>query len=113
MARLRNVRTGETVAEAVEKADTIWRRLTGLLPYGKIGSHQGMWFDNCWTIHTIGMRDSIDVLFLTKNHCILKILYAVSPQRPVVLCAGAKVVVELGAASEQRDLRIGDRLTLE
>jgi uncharacterized membrane protein (UPF0127 family) len=113
VARLRNLRTGEIVAEEVEKADTIWRRLSGLLAYGKIRSDQGMWFDNCWAIHTIGMRNRIDALFLTKDHRIIKIRYSVPPQRPVVLCAGAKVVVELGAACARRDLRVGDRLMLE
>lgn len=113
MARLRNLRTGEVVAEEVERADTIWRRLSGLLSYRKIRSDQGMWFDNCWAIHTLGMRSRIDTLFLAKDHRILKILYAVPPQRPAVLCVGAKVVVELGAASQQRNLRVGDRLTLE
>jgi uncharacterized protein len=113
VARLRNLRTGEIVAEEVEKADTIWRRLAGLLTYGKIRTDQGMWFDNCWAIHTIGMRNRIDALFLAKDHRIIRIRYSVPPQRPAVFCAGAKVVVELGAASKPRDLLIGDRLTLE
>ena len=110
---MRNLRTGAIVAEDVAKADTLWRRFSGLLTYREVSSDQGLWFDNCWAIHTLGMRARIDALFLAKDHRVIKIRYAVPPQRPAVLCAGARVVVELGAASEQRDLRIGDQLTLE
>jgi uncharacterized membrane protein (UPF0127 family) len=110
---LRNLRTGAIVAADVARADSLWRHLSGLIPYGTVASDQGMWFDNCWAIHTIGMRQTIDVLFLAKDHGVLKIHYAVPPYRPAVVCAGAKVVVELGASAERRDVRVGDRLTLE
>jgi uncharacterized membrane protein (UPF0127 family) len=110
---LRNLRTGAVVAAQVERANSLWRQFSGLIPYGKISGDQGMWFDNCWAIHTIGMHREIDVLFLAKDHSVLKIRYAVPPFRPAVLCAGAKVVVELGASAEQRDVRVGDRLSLE
>ena len=119
MARLRNLRTGRVVAENVEKANSVWRRFSGLLTYAKIRADQGLWFDNCWAIHTIGMRDRIDVIFLAKDSHIMRVEYSVPPNRLAVMCAGARAIVELGAAgSEQRDLLIGDlrpgdRLALE
>jgi uncharacterized protein len=114
VARLRNLRTGNVVAGEVEKANSLWRRFTGLLPYGKILPDQGLWFDNCSAIHTIGMRERIDAVFLAKDGSVMRIDYSIAPYRLAVMCAGARAVIELGAApAEQRDLLIGDRLTLE
>lgn len=113
MARLRNLRSGSIVAGDVEKATSVWRRLSGFLGYGTIGADQGLWFDNCKLIHTVGMRARVDIIFLAKDGRIRRIEYSVPPYR-VVFCIGARAIVELGAASpEQRDLLCGDRLALE
>lgn len=114
MARLRNLRTGNVVANDVEKANSLWRRFTGFLTYGKIHPDRGLWFDNCSAIHTIGMRKRIDAVFLAKDSRVMRINYSIAPYRLAVICAGARTVVELGAApAEQRDLLVGDVLTLE
>lgn len=114
MARLRNLRTGNVVAEDVEKADSLWRRFTGFLAYGKIRPDQGLWFDNCSAIHTIGMRERIDAVFLAKGDRVMRIDYSVAPNRFAVICAGARAVIELGAApAERRDILVGDLLALE
>jgi uncharacterized membrane protein (UPF0127 family) len=93
------------VADDVEKANSLWRRFTGFLTYGKIHPDRGLWFDNCSAIHTIGMREHIDAVFLAKDGSVMRI---------AIMCAGARAVVELGAApAERRDLLLGDQLTLD
>jgi uncharacterized membrane protein (UPF0127 family) len=102
------------VAGDVERADSLWRRFTGLLTYGKIGPDRGLWFDNCSAIHTIGMRERIDAVFLATDGRIMRVNYSVPPYRLAIICAGARSVVELGAVpAEQRDLLVGDPLALE
>jgi uncharacterized membrane protein (UPF0127 family) len=114
VGRLRNLRSGSIVAENVEKATSVWRRLSGFLLYNTIHAGEGLWFDNCQAIHTIGMRARVDLIFLAKDDRILRIEYSVPPNRLAVICAGACAVVELGAVSpQQRDIRPGDRLALE
>lgn len=114
MARLRNLRTGDIVAGDVEKANSLWRRFTGFLTYGTIRPDRGLWFDNCSAIHTIGMRERIDAIFLAKDGRVMRVNYSVAPYRLAVICAGARAVVELGAApAEQRDLQVGDLLALD
>ena len=73
MAVLRNVTTGKIVAGNVERADGVWRRLTGFIPYNEIGPDDGLWFDRCSAIHTFGMRRPIDAVFLDKNRRIVRI----------------------------------------
>jgi uncharacterized membrane protein (UPF0127 family) len=102
------------VAGDVEKASSLWRRFTGFLTYGKIHPDRGLWFDNCSAIHTIGMREHIDAVFLAKDGSVMRIDYSVAPYRLAIMCAGARAVVELGAApAERRDLLLGDQLTLD
>ena len=111
--RLRNLRTGAIVAENVERARS-WRRLSGFLTYGSVAPDDGLWFDRCNTIHTLGMRGTIDAIFLDKDDRVLAIHYSVPRHRLAVGHCGARAVVELGAAaSPNREVRIGDRLALE
>jgi hypothetical protein len=112
--RLRNLRTGNIVAGDVEKAHSLWRRFTGFLTYGTIRPDRGLWFDNCSAIHTIGMREPIDAIFLAKDGRVMRVNYCVAPNRIALMCAGARTVIELGAApAERRDLLVGDQLALE
>lgn len=113
-ARLRNLRTGAVLAENVEKATSWWRRLAGFLPCAQVRPGDGLWFDNCGAIHTLGMRCEIDAFFLDSQNRVLSARYSVPRHCLAVAHRGARVVVELGAASpDKREVAIGDRLTLE
>lgn len=114
MARLRNLSTGAIVAQRVEKARSWWRRVSGLLPYARIAPDDGLWFDRCSAIHTLGMRSKIDAIFLDEADRVLSIRYAIPRHCLAVSHRGARAVVELGAiVSATREVRIGDRLALE
>ncbi|MEO9025428.1 MAG: DUF192 domain-containing protein [Candidatus Tumulicola sp.] len=111
---MKNVTTGRVIAENVEKVSDWWRRLVGFIPKDEIGPDDGLWFDNCATIHTLGMRRPIDAVFLDKHRRVLKVQRAISQHRIAVTCIGAFAVVELGEATlEGRDLLVGDELALE
>ncbi|HEV3152347.1 MAG TPA: DUF192 domain-containing protein [Candidatus Baltobacteraceae bacterium] len=113
-ARLRNATTGQVIAENVEYADTWWKRFAGFIPKREVPPDDGLWFRDCWAIHTIGMRARIDVIFLDENGRVLKTERSVALHRPIVSCFGAHNVVELGAgALEGRDVLAGDQLMLE
>jgi uncharacterized protein len=114
VARLRNLRTGSILAGDVEKANSLWRRLTGFLKCENICPDRGLWFENCSAIHTIGMRERIDAVFLAKDGRVMQINYSIAPNRLAVICPGARTVIELGAApAKRRDLLLGDQLSLE
>lgn len=111
---LRNETTGEVLAGNVRYADSWWERFAGFIPRSVVAPDDGLWFRNCWAVHTIGMRARIDVIFLDNDNRVVRAERSVALQRPAVACIGARNVVELGAgALEGRDLLAGDRLTLE
>ena len=112
--QLRNLRTGSILADKVEKANSCWSRITGLLSRTVVRPSEGLWFDRCSAIHTLGMRTEIDAIFLDDQNRVLGVRYSVPPHRLIVGHWKARVVVELGpAASKTRQVRIGDRLALE
>jgi uncharacterized protein len=114
MARLYNGTTNTEVANDVRKARTLWQRLSGLLPHREIAPSQGMWFDNCSSVHTMGMRAAIDVIFLDAQHRVLAIRSGVKPNTLWVSHSRARALIELGAASAPRwNVSIGDRLSLK
>lgn len=111
---LRNATTGEILAANVRYADSWWARLAGFIPRRVIAPDDGLWFRNCWVIHTLGMRARIDLIFLDGENRILRTQRRVRLNHPAIGCAGARNVIELGAgALEGRDLLAGDRLALE
>lgn len=112
--RLRNTTTGEIIAGAVERAEGIVERMVGLLNRPHVDPDEGVWFSNCGTIHTIGMREPIDVIFLDRDNRVMQTLRQVARNRLAVTCVGAFTTVELGSgALDGRDILVGDRLTLE
>lgn len=114
VARLRNITLDRVVAERVDRARSLWTRMVGLLSYGTIAPDLGLWFDRCSSIHTLGMRATIDVIFLDANSRVIDIRAGVRPNQLLVWNLRAKSLIELGSAPHERpDLRIGDQLALE
>ncbi len=114
VAQLKNSTTGEVIASNVRYAETWWQRLAGFIPRSHVDPDEGLWFRDCWAIHTIGMRAHIDVIFLDGEGRIVRTHRSVPLQHPLLSCLSARNVVELGAgALDGRDLLAGDRLTLE
>jgi uncharacterized membrane protein (UPF0127 family) len=111
---LRNSTTGQVLAANVRYADTWWDRIAGFIPHRVVAPDDGLWFRNCWAIHTLGMRAHLDIIFLDEESRVVRAERNVPLQRPAIACIGARSVVELGAgALEGRDVLAGDRLTLE
>ncbi|HEY0798647.1 MAG TPA: DUF192 domain-containing protein [Candidatus Baltobacteraceae bacterium] len=111
---LRNVSNGALVARRLQRASNAWERGIGLLMRSSVAPDEGLWIDGCSAIHTMMMRASIDVFFLDRDGRVLRIANAVAPNRPMLACRDAAVVVELGAhRTGARDVLVGDRLVLE
>jgi len=111
---LRNVSTGMLLAQSVRRARTPWRRIIGWLTRSAIGTGEGLLFEQCSAIHTIGMRTAIDVIFLDRHNCIKQVHAHVAPGRGHVGCSNATKVLEMGPGFiDEHDLLIGDCLVLE
>jgi uncharacterized protein len=108
---LRREDDGRVVCERCVIADTLPRRLRGLLGFRGLPAGEGIVLRPGWSIHTAFMRFSIDVVFVDANQVVLKVVRNLKPWRAAT-CRGARDVVELAAGEcERRGLERGDRVT--
>jgi uncharacterized membrane protein (UPF0127 family) len=110
---LRNTTTGKIVATRIDRLSTFLHRAVGLLARTALRPDEGVWITSCRAIHTIGMRVSIDVIFVDREGHVIRVEHNVRPNRIALSCKGAKGVVELGGgALREVDVLPGDVLEL-
>ena len=113
MAVLKNVSTGAVIATRVERATRFLERMIGLMARPRVRPDEGLWIERCGGIHTMGMRSSIDVIFVDDKDRVVRIYPNVAPFKLALVCQHARGVIELGAgALDEHDILVGDRLEL-
>jgi uncharacterized membrane protein (UPF0127 family) len=86
-------------------------RLRGLIAQPLPAPATGLWIEPCVSVHTFGVREPLDLVFVSRCMVALRIDVAVPPRR-VRWATGARAVLELRAGEAQRlGLRAGSRLT--
>jgi uncharacterized protein len=111
---VRNRTTGRVLAWRVRRADGWVTRMVGFLPRTSIAPEEGLWFEGCGAIHTIGMRTALDVVFLDRELRVLRTEAGVRPNRLYVGARRAHVVIEFGPGfAKANPLQPGDELSLE
>lgn len=86
----------------VQPADTWVKRLVGLLAHSSLGDNEAMYFCPGGSIHTIGMRFPIDVVYLDQSKKVLKIESTMKPFRLSFAPKGTCSVLELSAGNAKR-----------
>ena len=113
MPLLKNSTTGKIVATRIDRLSSFLHRAVGLLARTNLRPDEGVWITSCRAIHTLGMRVTIDVIFVDRNGEVVGLEPNVVPNRVAVSCRGARGVVELGAgALREIDVQRGDVLEL-
>jgi uncharacterized membrane protein (UPF0127 family) len=109
---LMNERTGVSVADAVELADTRASRRRGLLGRDCLEPSAALILTPCVAVHTAFMRFAIDVVFVDRDGHALKIVSELAPWR-IAWSPSAHAVVELaGGRLRSCEVAVGDRLYL-
>ena len=88
---------GRGIASEVRIADSFIARALGLLRDRSLGEQQGLLLVPGGSIHTIGMRFPIDVVFLDRRMRVLALAPHVAPQRFCFAPPEAARVLELAA----------------
>jgi uncharacterized membrane protein (UPF0127 family) len=102
---------GTVLCEHLEVAASLIGKMIGLLGRSGLAPDQGLKLEGAWSIHTVGMRFSIDVVFLDKLDKVLAIHPDLAPGRLALSVVGATSVVELPAGTvEKVGLRVGDHV---
>jgi len=111
MAKLINQTQNCELLPQLMLADSFWSRLVGLLGKSHLNIEEGMFFDHCNSIHTFGMKFSLDLIFLDKSMKVKALKRNVVPGRMTFPVFGARSVVEIASGSlETMQIKIGDQL---
>jgi len=86
----------------VQVADSFWQRLIGLLAHTVLGDDEGLLLVPCSGIHTLGMRFTIDVVFLDRQNRVLGFADAVPPNRIRSAPKGTFKVLEIAEGNRMR-----------
>jgi len=104
-------RDGQVLWSEVQMAASFLDRLQGLLGKAGLSGQQGLLLTACGSVHTVGMRFPIDVIFLDAELKILACHPGVSALR-MKSCWGARTTLEVAAGGvERHGVGPGQRLT--
>ena len=107
-----NERTRVPIATEVEVAETRATRRRGLLGRDRLDPTAALVLTPCVAVHTAFMRFPIDVVFLDRDGCAVKLVSDLVPWR-IAAATRAHSVVELAAGSLRRHaITVGDRLSV-
>lgn len=103
----------QEILSTVEPANTFWTRFRGLLGREQLSEDCGLWITPCNSIHTLGMRFPIGVVFLDANLQVCRVLPEVRPGRLSPWVPRAKSVLEVNPQLLVRyPLQKGDMLKI-
>lgn len=91
---------GERTPLRIREAVRWWSRAVGLLATPSLDDPCGLWIRPCNSVHTVGMRYPIDVVFINKDGTIAKVVDRLPPWRAAG-CRKAKSTLELRAGLAQ------------
>lgn len=99
------------ISDSVLVANTLFKKLKGLLGKTSLPKGEVMWIPKCNSIHTFFMRFSIDAVFVDKKMVIQKIEKNIEPGRIIIPVFRARDVFEMPVGTSDL-LDVGDELNV-
>ena len=87
---------GECLVEDVSKTTNFFERFIGLLGTASLAENKGLLISPCSSVHCIGMRYPIDLIFLNKEWQVVKTVKTLKPWR-FSASSEASMVLEIAA----------------
>lgn len=94
--RVLNQADGAVLLPQVRYTETAWERARGLLGQPTLDPNSGLVIAPCRSVHMFFMRFPIDVVYLSKQFQVVKIVSRLQPWR-VSFAFGAAVALEIAA----------------
>jgi len=108
----KNFKVNEHQINDVCIADNIFTRLKGLLFIPK-ENLTGMYLTNCNSVHTIGMRYNIDIIFLSQSNNVVKVETEAKPYKLFFGTNKTNHTLELNAgAINNLDIKLGQKIEI-
>jgi hypothetical protein len=108
-----NLRNGRELSDNVIVADSLLKRMKGLLGKSNMQSGEALWIKPCYSIHTFFMRFPIDIVFLNKRNQVTAIIKNLQPNRLTRIYFSAVSVLEMPAGTiETTATGVGDGIEI-
>lgn len=108
-----NLRNGKELSNNVIVADSLLKRMKGLLGRSEMLAGEALWIKPCMSIHTFFMKFPIDVVFLNKRNRVVAVIKNLQPNRMTRLYFKAVSVLELPAGIiEATGTEVGDEIEI-
>lgn len=109
-----NSTRGKLLAANLGIADTVWRRLKGVLGKGSLSGDDALLLVPCSGVHTFGLTFPIDLIFLGKENEVIALRNSVPPNRLSPYHLSARSVLELPAGRiAETATGVGDLIAIE
>jgi len=110
---IRNITKNTCPAQNPRKAVTFRDRLCGMIGR-RFDGFDALVFDRCSMIHTFFMSQKIDVLFLSPENKVLRVVHSLPPYVAACGCRHAVMVIELPEGAAKSSLtELGDHLDID
>jgi uncharacterized membrane protein (UPF0127 family) len=108
-----NIRNSKQLADNVTIANSLFKRMKGLLGKKYMLNGEALWIKPCLSVHTFGMKFPVDVAFLNKRNQVIATIRNLQPNRLTKLYLKSSSVLELPAGVlEATDTRVGDEIEI-
>ena len=94
---------GRVLASRAYLATGLWERMRGLIGRPPLRQNRALLIERCGTVHTIGMRYALDLMFLDRAWRVLHVARNVPPGR-LAIWGGWRACRTVEAASGALDL---------
>ncbi len=102
---------GAMIASSCYLADSFFTRLKGLLGRKQMSEGEGLLIIPCSSVHTLGMKMIIDVVFLSSDCQVLHIIEEMQPGKLSPIIKNSSSVLELPPGQVRRSgMKIGHHL---
>lgn len=110
--RFKAMCNGREIASNIKIADEFMSRLIGLMFIEDIKDGDGLLIKTCNSIHSFFMKFSIDVIFLSNDYEVVKVIENMTPWKVSWMYFKAAQVLELRAGTISGFIKKGDRVEL-
>jgi uncharacterized membrane protein (UPF0127 family) len=105
--------SGELVATNVQVANNPYTRVLGLMFKPNMNGMGGLLLNPCNSIHTFFMRFPIDVVFISKDDVVIKVIRSMAPWKMSWIYFKARKTLELPSGSLPTSIVEGIQLEVE
>lgn len=113
-AQALNKSKNRILLEEATVATTFWARLKGLLGKTELKENEGLIIYPCNSVHTVGMKFSIDVIFVNEEDRVCKIIPDMKKTSFSPIVKGSRYVIEVESGfAKKYKVEVDDEILLE